>query len=71
MHCAKGRAKGKKMEDFLQEGNVVCPSSEIYESEEYKELEKTCLKMELDDLRGEAEKKPLDVEPFEVCCYFI
>ena len=55
----------------IETSNVVCPTSPIYESEEYKELEKTCLAMEQEDLKGEAVKKPLEAPPFETCCYFI
>ena len=71
MHCKKGREKGKKMKDFLCEGNVVDPPSEIYESEEYKELERTVLRMTQEEVAGTVEKKPLQVSPFEFQCYFI
>ncbi len=71
MHCKKGREMGKEMDDFLQEGNVVNPASEIYKSEEYKELEKVCLAMTLEEKEGHVEKKPLEVAPFETACYFI
>ncbi|MDO4337078.1 MAG: hypothetical protein Q4C91_03210 [Eubacteriales bacterium] len=71
MHCKKGRDVGKKMSDFLQEGNVVDPPSIYYEAKEYKELEKSLLEMTREEMNGTAEKKELDVQPFEVAPYFI
>lgn len=71
MHCRKGRERGKTFRDFLQEGNVVAPASEEYDSPEFKALEKKLLAMQLEDLEGAAEKKPLDVPPFEMAPYFI
>jgi hypothetical protein len=71
MHCRKGRERGKTFRDFLQEGNVVSPASEEYDSPEFKSLEKKLLAMQLEDLDGTAEKKPLDVPPFEMAPYFI
>lgn len=71
MHCKKGRDRGKKFADFLQEGNVVDPPSEEYESVGFKAIEARLLAMQLEDLNGTAEKKPLDVPPFEHLPYFI
>ncbi len=71
MHCKKGRERGKQMEDFLVEGNVAIPPSEIYESGEYKELEKTLLQMIEEEKDGTVERKTLPVDPFEVQSYFI
>jgi replication-associated recombination protein RarA len=71
MHCKKGRESGKTFRDFLQEGNVVAPPSEEYESAEYKALEKKLLDMQLEEHDGPVDKKELAVPPFELQPYFI
>lgn len=71
IHCKKGRENGKILKDFWNEGNVVDPPSEIYLSKEYKTLEEKNRAMTQEEMDGTVEKKPLDVAPFEVQCYFI
>ncbi|MDB5505571.1 MAG: hypothetical protein JWR75_209 [Devosia sp.] len=71
MHCKTGRERGKSLKDFLNEGNVVAPASDEYESAEYKAAEEKLKSMLQEDLDGTAEKKQLAVPPFELQPYFI
>lgn len=71
MHCKTGRERGKTLADFLQEGNIVDPPSPEYDAPEYKAAEARLLAMQHEDLKGTAEKKELDVPPFELQPYFI
>ncbi|GHA10129.1 hypothetical protein GCM10007989_00290 [Devosia pacifica] len=71
MHCKTGRERGKSLKDFLMEGNVVDPVSEEYESDEYKDAEKTLRAMLEEELAGTEEKKELPVPPYELQPYFI
>ncbi len=71
MHCKKGRDSGKTFKDFLQEGNVVDPPSEEYESADYKALEERLLKMQMEELDRSVNKPQLPVDPFEVQPYIV
>lgn len=71
MHCKKGRERGKTFKDFLNESSMVDPPSEEYESAEYKAAEEKLRQMNIEELEGRVEKKPLQTPPFEVVPYFI